>query len=130
MPLEECNMVVRNIVENAVKYSFSAKVPQVWFEAEVSAEGLILAISNNGLAVDEELRDEIFKEGVRSDIADSRFPAGMGLGLAHCVRLMGEGQNRYGTVRLGSPKRTAGQKTTIEVVFSAITTGRVVGEVR
>jgi signal transduction histidine kinase len=74
------SLALRNLVENALKYTRDAKPPRVEIRAKRTAGGLILTVQDNGIGFDMEYHDHIFKVFQRLH-RDDQYP-GTGIGLA------------------------------------------------
>ena len=93
---EEMSVLVRNLLENAVRYA--ATTVRVRLHTEGST--VILHVRDDGPGVDPELGDHVFERFVRGDPARSRTYAGSGLGLA-IARAVAE--RHRGTLSLADP---------------------------
>jgi len=72
--------VVRNLVENAVKYSPGATT--VWVETDSEPHQAVLRIRDEGIGIPAEERTRIFEKFVRGDAAKKACIPGTGVGLA------------------------------------------------
>ncbi|MFA6954362.1 MAG: HAMP domain-containing sensor histidine kinase [Thermoanaerobaculia bacterium] len=84
---ERIRSVVRNLLENAVKYSLPDSRP-VEVSVATDRESIALRIADDGAGVRDEDRAAIFEPFFRADRARSRTPAGYGLGLSICKRIV------------------------------------------
>jgi signal transduction histidine kinase len=74
------DLVVDNLLENAVKYSHRNR--EISISAEEVGANIRLSVSDQGLGIPENMRERIFESFVRSDILDrERQIEGTGLGL-------------------------------------------------
>lgn len=78
-------IVLRNLVENAIKYN-ETEVPKVVVEVEETASGVRLAVSDNGVGISEEYWEYVFRMFKRLHNR-KRYP-GSGLGLAICRKII------------------------------------------
>jgi signal transduction histidine kinase len=72
--------LVRNLLENAVKYSPAS--PTVWVETSRERESAVLSVRDAGIGVAPEERRRIFEKFVRGDAAKKACIQGTGIGLA------------------------------------------------
>ena len=79
-------MVVRNLVENAVKYSLPDSRP-VRIELEGSESAVVIRVRDDGAGIPEPELERIFLPFYRVDRARSRKTGGYGLGLSICQRI-------------------------------------------
>lgn len=99
---------VRNLVDNAIKYSD----PRTVITIRVSAEPLFLSVTDRGQPVPPELRETIFTRFIRAD----RRAGGAGLGLSIVRRIV---HAHDGRVDVGVPKNADGTVFTISFPSSA-----------
>jgi signal transduction histidine kinase len=79
-------MVVRNLVENAIKYSLPDSAP-VQVTLERTREAVVIRVADDGAGIPEAERSRIFLPFYRVDRARSRRTGGYGLGLSICQRI-------------------------------------------
>ena len=91
----ERNLV--NLLDNAIKCS--APESRVWVTSATSAEGVVLAVRDEGMGIPLEHQARIFERFYRVDPARSRELGGTGLGLAIVKHLV---QNLGGRVEVES----------------------------
>jgi PAS domain S-box-containing protein len=72
--------VFQNLIQNALKYRHPDRPPRVRIEGEVSSEGPVLRIKDNGMGVPEDDRERIF--GLFERVAATSGTPGAGLGLS------------------------------------------------
>jgi signal transduction histidine kinase len=72
--------MVKNILENAIKYS--PKASQVWIRIYKKNERLNIEIKDEGIGIPKADQDRIFERFYRVDKARSRISGGTGLGLS------------------------------------------------
>jgi signal transduction histidine kinase len=77
---EALQRVVRNLLENAVKYSPDR--PRVWVEARADGHGALLRVRDEGIGIPPQERGRIFEKFVRGDAAKRACIPGTGIGLA------------------------------------------------
>ena len=107
MDLERMRLVIRNLIENALKYGAEAEKP---IEITLQREGkfAVLKVRDHGPGVAKEEQDMVFEPFYRLDRSRSRTP-GYGLGLPLCRRIV---EAHGGTISMsGGP----GEGTTITV---------------
>jgi signal transduction histidine kinase len=73
-------VALRNLIENALKYSCEVEQPAVAIRAERTGQMVQLSVSDNGIGFDMQYHDRIFKVFERLH-RDDRYP-GTGIGLA------------------------------------------------
>lgn len=73
-------IVLTNIIENAIKYNH----PEGWVKITLNADHkfFYVDVSDSGIGIPEECKDQVFKRFYRVDKARSRETGGTGLGLA------------------------------------------------
>ena len=81
----QLRQLANNLVGNGLKYNDSV-APTVRVEGGFDADGAWLAVSDNGIGIDDEHRDDIF--GMFSRLHDNTTYQGTGIGLAICQRVM------------------------------------------
>jgi signal transduction histidine kinase len=77
---EAMRRVVRNLLENAVKYSPEATT--VWVETGAEERAAILRVRDEGIGIPPEEKSRIFEKFVRGDAAKKACIPGTGIGLA------------------------------------------------
>ncbi|GAB7080626.1 ATP-binding protein [Megalodesulfovibrio paquesii] len=102
--------VLRNLLENAVRYSPAGG--QVLVEAEVTGEGRRFAVSDEGPGVPPELRGRIFERFFRAADQGGRRSGGAGLGLAICKHMV---QSMGGRIWVEGPRHGGPQGATFVV---------------
>lgn len=110
---EKLRTVLRNLLENAVKYSLPDSAP-VEVSAAVDAEHVVLRVADDGQGVPEEDRPSLFEPFFRVNRSRSKSPAaGYGLGLSICKRIV---EAHGGTITV---QPNAGRGTTFVVTLPA-----------
>jgi signal transduction histidine kinase len=94
---EGLNRVVRNLLENAVKYSPDAVV--VWVETACEGRTALLRVRDEGIGVPPEEQSRIFEKFVRGDAAKRACIQGTGIGLSMVKEIV---QAHHGRVTLQS----------------------------
>jgi len=84
---EKLRIVLRNLLENAVKYSLPDSAP-VEVAAAVDEAHVVIRVTDDGQGVPEEDRPSLFEPFFRVDRSRSKMPAGYGLGLSICKRIV------------------------------------------
>ena len=77
---EALNRVIRNLLENAVKYSPNAAV--VWVETACEGRTALLRVRDEGIGVPPEEQSRIFEKFVRGEAAKRACIQGTGIGLS------------------------------------------------
>jgi len=77
---EGLSLALRNLIENALKYSHEEKPPVISIRARRTSQGALLAIEDDGIGFDMQYHDHIFKVFQRLH-RDDQYP-GTGIGLA------------------------------------------------
>jgi signal transduction histidine kinase len=95
--VEGLSLIVRNLLENAVKFSRAAALPRIDINARSIAERVELVIRDNGIGFDMQYQEQIFKLFHRLHRDDEYHGTGIGLAL---VRKALERMN--GTIRAES----------------------------
>ena len=96
---EGCRHVLRNLTENAIK--FTPEGGNVWIRAYLEGDESILEVEDTGIGISEDVREEIFEPFKQESEGTSRKYEGTGLGLSivrEFVELMD------GTINLESEK--------------------------
>lgn len=84
---EKLRTVLRNLLENAVKYSFPDSRP---VELSLTDEGaaIVIRVMDDGLGIPEEEAASLFEPFFRVDRSRSKKTGGYGLGLSICKRIV------------------------------------------
>ncbi len=77
---EDVDQIVRNLVENAIKYNVTGG--QVDVTADQAGERIRLEVADTGVGIPQEEMDRVFERFYRVDKARSRAAGGTGLGLS------------------------------------------------
>ena len=72
--------VLRNLVDNALKFSSPDRPPHVRITSEMEASNVRISVIDNGIGIDPRFRDRIF--GVFERLSPTDNPNGTGIGLA------------------------------------------------
>lgn len=94
---EAIAVALRNLVDNAVKYS--PECPTVWVEWDVENEYVAIRVRDRGPGIAESERKAIFRKFVRGTAAAARNVKGSGLGLAMVQHIVAA---HRGQIRLAS----------------------------
>jgi signal transduction histidine kinase len=94
---EAIAVALRNLVDNAVKYS--PECPTVWVEWDVENEYVAIRVRDRGPGIAESERKAIFRKFVRGTAAAARNVKGSGLGLAMVRHIVAA---HRGQIRLAS----------------------------
>jgi signal transduction histidine kinase len=108
---DKMHIVVRNLVENAVKYSLPDSAP-VEVSAAIDDEHVVIRVSDDGAGVPEEDRESVFEPFFRVDRSRAKS-SGYGLGLSICKRIVSA---HGGTIAM---QPNAGRGTTFIVTLPA-----------
>jgi signal transduction histidine kinase len=84
---EKTRRVIRNLLENALKYSREASVP-VTVRVHVLADAVAVSIQDRGIGIPREDLPFVFEPFYRVDPSRSRETGGFGLGLSLCKAIM------------------------------------------
>lgn len=79
---ERLLQVFTNLLNNAIK--FSAKGHQVWFNVELTEDGIIFIVKDQGRGIPSDKLTLIFERFQQVDVSDARSKGGTGLGLSIC----------------------------------------------
>lgn len=78
--------VFQNVITNAVKYSSKSPQPIVAITGETTDDSVIYRITDNGIGIPEESRDDVFR--IFQRVGNARGFAGSGVGMAIVKRIM------------------------------------------
>lgn len=84
---EKVRTVVRNLLENAVKYSRPRSRP-IELSATQEGETVVVRVTDDGLGIPESEAENVFEPFFRVDRSRSKHTGGYGLGLSICKRVM------------------------------------------
>jgi signal transduction histidine kinase len=84
---EQLRTVMRNLLENAVKYSLPDS-RAIRVTVDESASGAIVRVADDGVGIPAEEAERIFEPFYRVDRSRSKESGGYGLGLSICKRVM------------------------------------------
>ena len=95
--------VFQNIITNAVKYSGRQEHPEVSISGSIEGECVVYRISDNGIGIPEEERENVFKIFKRIDNAKSFAGSGVGLTIVQSImKRLGGGISFESTVGEGT----------------------------
>lgn len=77
--------IFQNIITNAVKYSSRQENPKINIEGEIEGDCVVYRISDNGIGIPEEEKDNVFKIFKRIDNAKSFAGSGVGLTIVQSI---------------------------------------------
>lgn len=107
--------VLQNLIENGLKYHDGDEA-QVHIQNSTDGAQTIISVSDNGIGMDANQLQRIFKAGVRG-VGPSEYP-GSGFGLAICDRIV---KAHGGSIRAES---TLGEGSTFHVILPAAPNGQ------
>lgn len=96
---EKIRTVLRNLVENAVKYSLPRSRP-VELSAVMNADTVVVRVTDDGAGIPDGDVARIFEPFFRADRSRSKTTGGYGLGLSICKRVM---EAHGGSIRVERP---------------------------
>jgi signal transduction histidine kinase len=76
-------MVLRNLIDNALKFSRDSQPPTILISGVVKEKSVILAIKDNGIGFDMKFQDRIFEIFQRLQRAEDYPGTGVGLAIVH-----------------------------------------------
>jgi signal transduction histidine kinase len=80
-------MVMRNLLENAIKYSTPERAP-VEVSVTDAGDSVTVRVTDGGVGIPEQEMERVFEPFVRVDASRSKVTGGYGLGLSICKRVM------------------------------------------
>lgn len=106
---------LQNVIHNSIKYRSKTQTPHIIISAQLSPDDqdnsyCALSIEDNGLGIDPQYRDSVFKPFVR--LHSSEEYSGSGLGLAAVKKTM---EQLRGTVRIEDANTLKGTRFIIEL---------------
>jgi signal transduction histidine kinase len=110
---ERIRTVLRNLLENAFKYSLPDSRP-VELSASQSGDSIALRVSDDGPGIPESDLENIFEPFFRVDRSRSKSTGGYGLGLSICKRIM---EAHGGTITV---ERKPGRGTTFLLILPKV----------
>lgn len=84
---EKIRTVIRNLLENAVKYSLPQSRP-VQVSVSQSGAAVVIRVSDDGVGIPETDAERVFEPFYRVDASRSKRTGGYGLGLSICKRVV------------------------------------------
>jgi signal transduction histidine kinase len=112
---KDLSLLIRNLVDNAIRYSREGD--KVFVEVEAAGEGVLLRVRDTGIGIPSRDLSRIFERFYRVDRARSRETGGTGLGLAIVKHIV---ENHRGRTHVESE---LGRGTTFEVTLDAAEPG-------
>jgi two-component system, OmpR family, sensor histidine kinase SenX3 len=104
---KDLSLVIRNLVDNAIRYSRDGD--KVFVEVEATGDGVLLRVRDTGIGIPSKDLSRVFERFYRVDRARSRETGGTGLGLAIVKHVV---ENHHGTTRVESE---LGRGTSFEI---------------
>jgi signal transduction histidine kinase len=88
IPMREVHLqiILRNLISNAIKFRRTDVKPVIEISFEESAEKYTFCVSDNGIGIDQEFNDQIFQIFKRLDNINFE---GTGIGLSMCKKIIG-----------------------------------------
>jgi signal transduction histidine kinase len=80
---EGLDMALRNLIDNAVKFSAHSQPPEIAIRSQVIGDRCVLSVSDNGTGFDMRYHDKIFEIFQRLHLAEDYPGTGVGLALVH-----------------------------------------------
>lgn len=111
---QRLQQVFINLLDNAIKYTTAGR--QVWLEATIDAQEVVVRVEDTGIGIDPAVLPEIFELFTQDEWARRMAGGGLGLGLSlvrDLVRLHG------GTVQVRSEGRDKGSVFTVRLPLCA-----------
>ncbi len=84
--LEHFNIIISNLIDNALKYSKEA--PMINIATKNNQGNIILTIEDNGIGIDKKYHDKIFEKYFRISTGDIHNVKGFGIGLTLVKRMV------------------------------------------
>ncbi len=112
---EALRCAIRNLLENAVKYSPESRT--VWVEGRVNHHQVAISVRDSGMGIDVREQREIFRKFVRGEAAKKAGIKGTGIGLSMVRQIV---QACGGEIRLES---VAGAGSTFTILLPLANTG-------
>ncbi|HLY42352.1 MAG TPA: HAMP domain-containing sensor histidine kinase [Terracidiphilus sp.] len=94
---EDCQLLVSNLLMNALEHSFARSVVEI--RSEILGRAVELTITDHGEGIPPDALPHVFERFYRGDPSRTRATGGAGLGLAMCKAVVEEAQ---GTIELQS----------------------------
>jgi signal transduction histidine kinase len=107
---DRLRIVIRNLLENAVKYSSPTSRP-VEISVSQTAETVVVRVTDDGVGIPESDVERVFEPFFRVDRSRSKSTGGYGLGLSICKRVM---EAHGGSIAV---ERQAGRGTSFVLTF-------------
>jgi signal transduction histidine kinase len=112
--IDGLSLALRNVLQNALKYTRDAPVPRIQISAHVRESAVVIKVADNGIGFDMQYHDHIFRVFQRLHRED-QYP-GTGIGLA----LVRKAVERIGGRVWAESKLGEGAAFAIEVPLSAL----------
>jgi signal transduction histidine kinase len=111
---ERLEQVVRNVIDNAVKYTAPGGV--IGIEATVEGSEAVMKVEDNGMGVAAEMQSEIFEIFTRAEHTGDMDEKGLGIGLSLVKNLVVQ---HGGTVQVRSNGAGKGSEFTIRLPLAS-----------
>ncbi|RMG76968.1 MAG: GHKL domain-containing protein [Bacteroidetes bacterium] len=95
----ELKLLFQNLLSNAIKYKRSGVPPRIRIGTRQREEGWQFCIEDNGIGIDPQYKERIFKLFQR--LHNKKTYEGYGIGLAHCKKII---ELHHGTIWVDSEK--------------------------
>lgn len=104
----QLKLLFQNLIENGLKYN-EHKSPEVTIESHMTFDKIQLKFKDNGIGIEQEYQEQIFKMFTRLHSSD--IYSGSGMGLAICKKII---ENLEGSISVES-KKDVGTAFTVEL---------------
>lgn len=94
----QLKLLFQNLIENGLKYNENEN-PEVSIDSQLMPNHLVLRFRDNGIGIEEQYQDQIFKMFTRLHSSD--LYNGSGMGLAICKKIL---ENLDGSIKVNSQK--------------------------
>ena len=94
----QLKLLFQNLIENGLKYNESSS-PEIKIKSHIRPNEIVLKFQDNGIGIEEEYQEQIFKMFTRLHSSD--LYKGSGMGLAICKKIV---ENLYGSIGVSSKK--------------------------
>lgn len=114
MSLDDLTRAFKNLIHNAVKYSYSGLDRFISIIGDPSGEYYCISIRNYGIGIlaEEISSGKIFEDGYRGELSTDRHRTGSGLGLAEVKKII---EKHNGKIHITSELKGTAYKTVVKV---------------